>query len=58
LRRGEVSVKDVTVRDCAAVLGLGLVGAGACWLSPPAALIAVGSLLILASLWGWSRGDP
>lgn len=47
------------MRDIIAAVGLGLVGAG-CWLfSPALALIVVGSVLLLGSVWGTIYGrDP
>lgn len=45
------------VKDAAAVAGLLFVGVGAWLLSPPWALIIVGGVLLLGSLWGHLRGD-
>ena len=40
------------VRDASALAGVALIGAGLWWMYPPAALIVVGAMVLLAALWG------
>lgn len=49
---GRIDASDVLI-----VMGLLLLGAGLWWLSPPLALIIVGTVLLLVGLVGaWLRG--
>ena len=42
----------------AATAGLTLVGAGCWWVSPPAALVVVGCVLLAAAVWGHYHATP